>query len=52
MDLMKEPQEQAKISVDAKQVRDKLRELVNELKDGTVLSVDLSEVITDGQEDG
>ena len=29
-----------------------LRELVNEIPDGTVYSVDISEVISNGQEDG
>ena len=32
--------------------RARLRELAQQLPDGMVLSVDLQEVITDGQEDG
>jgi hypothetical protein len=31
---------------------DELRQMVNELDDGVILSLDLREVITDGQEDG
>jgi hypothetical protein len=31
---------------------DELRQMVNELDDGVILSLDLKEVITDGQEDG
>ena len=31
---------------------ERLRELVKEIPDGTVYSVDLSEVISNGQEDG
>lgn len=40
------------IPINTKQGLDRLRELVNELEDGVVLSIDLSEVIDDGQEDG
>lgn len=35
-----------------KATRAKLRKLAEELPDGVVLSVDLREVISDGQEDG
>ena len=31
---------------------DELRQMVNELDDGVILSLDLKEVITDGQDDG
>ena len=31
---------------------DELRQMVNELDDGVSLSLDLKEVITDGQDDG
>ena len=31
---------------------DELRLMVNELDDGVILSLDLKEVITDGQDDG
>jgi hypothetical protein len=31
---------------------DELRQMVNELDDGVILSLDHKEVITDGQEDG
>lgn len=31
---------------------DELRQMVNELDDGVILSLDLKEVITDEQEDG
>ena len=31
---------------------DELRQMVNELDDGVILSLDLREVITDGQDDG
>lgn len=52
MQMRIEPQEQLAIPVNTKQRRDRLRALVNELEDGIVLSLDLTEVITDGQEDG
>ena len=44
--------DQITIPINTKQGLDKLRELVDELEDGVVLSLDLSEVISDGQEDG
>ena len=31
---------------------DELRQMVNELDDGVIFSLDLKEVITDGQDDG
>lgn len=52
MRMAKEPQERITIAVNTEQGLDKLRELVDELEEGTILSIDLSEVITDGQEDG
>lgn len=52
MQMMIEPQEHITLAINTEQGLDKLRELVDELKDGTVLSIDLSEVIIVGQEDG
>ena len=52
MQMMIEPQEQLAIPINTKQGLEKLRELVDDLEDGTVLSIDLTEVISDGQEDG
>ena len=43
---------QVTITINAKEGLDKLRKLVDELEDGVILSIDLSEVIDDGQEDG
>ena len=40
------------IPINTRQGLDRLRELVDELEDGIVLSLDLSEVINDGQKDG
>ena len=52
MQMMIEPKEEITIAVNTRTGLDKLRELVNELEDGTILSLDLTEVISDGQKDG
>ena len=52
MRMATEPQERTTITVKTEQRVGKLRELVDELEERTILSVDLSEVITDEQEDG
>ena len=52
MQMIIEPKEELTIAVNSRTGLDRLRELVNELEDGTILSLDFSEVIADGQEDG
>lgn len=52
MHRMTDTQDQITIAANTRQGLDALRSLVDELEDGTVLSLDLTEVITDGQEDG
>ena len=51
MQMMIEPQEEITIAVNTQTGMDRLRELVNELEDGTILSLDFSEVIADGKEE-
>ena len=52
MQMMIEPKGDITIAVNTRTGLDRLRELVNELEDGTILSLDLTEVVADGQEDG
>lgn len=57
MQMMIEPQETEYLPRHMKDpiteaTRAKLRKLAEELPDGVVLSVDLREVVSDGQEDG
>ena len=43
---------QVTIAINTQEGLDKLWKLVDELEDGVILSIDLSEVTDDGQEDG
>lgn len=52
MTAMRDTDQEITIAVNRESGLEKLRELVDELEDGVVLSLDLSEVISDGQEDG
>ena len=50
--VKEQAENQVTITINAQEGLDKLRKLVDELEDGVILSIDLSEVTYDGQENG
>lgn len=55
MQMMIDPEKQVTeivIPINTRRGRGRLRELAEELEDGVILSIDVSEVRSDGQKDG